>query len=173
MEAEGILTALAEIAVAIAGFSGIVVALQGRQGAWSETDSARFSLLVGLSLSSVFWSLIPIVFHLIDSSESFVWRWSSGLWLVHISCIVPISLRSLPRPSESELDRSYGAALAFMFSSLTISVVLQIANAGWLRVSWPYIMGLMLTLLNASFLFVRLLRGIFGPAARQNDEAGG
>ncbi len=171
MEAEGILTTLAEIAVAIAGFSGIVVALQGRQGAWSETDRGRFSLLVQLSLSSVFWSLIPIVFHLIDSSESFVWRWSSGLWLVSTSCVVLIRLRSLPRPSESELDRSYRAALAFMFSILTISVVLQIANAGWLRVSWPYIMSLMLGLLNASFLFVRLLRGIFGPAAPVDEDS--
>jgi len=172
MEAEGILTALAEIAVAIAGFSGIVVALQGRRGAWSETDRERFSLLVQISLGSVFWSLIPIVFHLIDSSESFVWRLSSGLWLVHISYIVPTRIRSLPSPSESELVRSYGAALAFMLSLLTISLVLQIANVGWLKASWPYIMCLMLSLLNASFLFVRLLREVFGPAAQQGDEDG-
>jgi len=170
MEAEGILTALAEIAVAIAGFSGIVVVLQGRRGAWSETDRGRFSLLVQLSLGSVFFSLIPIVLHLIDSSESFVWRWSSGIWLVYISCAVPFRVRSLPRASGSELDQSYGKALAFMFSTLTISVVLQIVNAGWLRVSWPYVVVLMLALLDASFLFVRLLRGVFAPAAQQGDE---
>ncbi len=42
MEAEGILTTLAEVAIAIAGFSGNVVALQNRTVDWSDTDKLRF-----------------------------------------------------------------------------------------------------------------------------------
>ncbi len=50
MEAEGILIALAEVAIAIAGFSGIVVALQYRAAVWSDIDT---QMVLGL------WCILP------------------------------------------------------------------------------------------------------------------
>jgi hypothetical protein len=47
------------VAIAIAGFSGIVVALQRSDVPWSELDKKRFSMILELSLASVFWSFIP------------------------------------------------------------------------------------------------------------------
>jgi hypothetical protein len=83
MESEGILTALAEVGIAIAGFSGIVVALQHRSGGWPEIDKFRFNLLLQVSLVGVFSSLIPILLHLVNPAKTFVWAWSSGLWLAY------------------------------------------------------------------------------------------
>ena len=171
MEAEGILTALAEVAIAIAGFSGIVVALQDRSRPWSETDKLRFSMLLQVSLSCVFWSLIPIVLHLMDASEPFVWSWSSGIWLVAIICLVSYRIRQLRRIPDQEADQAYRAARVFIFSLLSIAVLLQIANVGWLRVPWPHIVTIMLGLLITAFLFIRLLRRVIEPAAQQADEA--
>ena len=171
MEAEGILTVLAEVAIAIAGFSGIAVALQGRSGSWSETDKLRFSMLLQVSLSCVFWSLVPIVLHLIYASEPFVWSWSSGIWLFSIICLVSYRIRQRPRIPDQEADQVYRAARVFIFSLLGISVLLQIANVGWLRIPWPHVVTVMLGLLITAFLFIRLLRRVVEPAAQQADEA--
>ncbi len=170
MEAEGILTTLAEVAIAIAGFSGIVVALQNRTVDWSETDKLRFSALLQVSFESVFFSFVPIVLYLMHPSEPFVWRWSSGLWLVYIACIVAYRVPQLLRVSAPGSDTSK-AAVGFLFSHFCTSVLLQVANVVWLRVSWPHVVTVILGMLLAFALFVRLLRAVIGTAAQQADEA--
>ena len=114
MEAEGILTTLAEVAIAIAGFSGIVVALQNRTVDWSETDKLRFSALLQVSFGCVIFSFVPIVLYLMHPSEPFVWRWSSSLWLVYIACTAAYRVPQLPRVSAPGSDTSK-AALGFLF----------------------------------------------------------
>jgi hypothetical protein len=141
MEAEGILTALAEVAIAIAGFSGIVVALKRRGEPWSESDKTRFSVLLQISLSCVFWSFTPIVLYLVNTSAVSVWGWSTGIWLMFV----------------------LGGIV--MIGVLVISVAAQVANVGWLRTSWPHVLAILLSLLLSSILFVRLLRRVIGPAA--------
>ena len=170
MEAEGILTTLAEVAIAIAGFSGIVVALQNRTVDWSETDKLRFSALLQVSFESVFFSFVPIVLYLMHPSEPFVWRWSSGLWLVYIACTAAYRVPQFPRVSAPGSDTSK-AVVGFVFSGLCTSVLLQVANVVWLRVSWPHVVTVMLEMLLAFVLFVRLLRAVIGTAAQQADEA--
>jgi hypothetical protein len=169
MEAEGILTTLAEVAIAIAGFSGIVVAFQNRAVDWSEMDKLRFSALLQLSFGCVFFSLVPIVLYLMNPSEPFVWRWSSGLWLVYIACTAAYRVPQLPRVSAPGSDTSK-AALGFLFSVSCTSVLLQVANVVWLRVSWPHVVTIILGMLLAFVFFVRLLRAVIGTAA-QADEA--
>jgi hypothetical protein len=170
MEAEAILTTLAEVAIAIAGFSGIVVALQNRTVVWSEMDKVRFSMLLQVSFGCVFFSFVPIVLYLMHPSEPFVWRWSSGLWLVYIACVAAYRVPQLRRVSAPGSDTS-NAALGFLIIVICTSVLLQVANVVWLRVSWPHVVTVMLSLLLAFVLFVRLLRAFIGTAAQQADEA--
>jgi hypothetical protein len=172
MEAEGILTTLAEVAIAIAGFSGIVVALQNRTVDLSETDKLRFSALLQVSFGAVFFSFVPIVLYLMHPSEPFVWRWSSGLWLVYIACTAAYRVPQLRRFSVSgpRADTSK-AALGFLFIQLCTSVLLQVANVVWLRVSWPHVVTNILGMFLAFVLFVRLLRAVICTAAQQVDES--
>ena len=153
MEAEGILTTLAEVAIAIAGFSGIVVALQNRTVDWSETDKLRFSSLLQVSFGCVFFSFLPIVLYLMNPSEPFVWRWSSGLWLLYIACTAAYRLPQVPRVSVPGSDTSK-AALGFLFIHGCTSVLLQVANVVWLQVSWPHVVTVMLGMLLACVVFV-------------------
>ncbi len=171
MEAEGILTTLAEVAIAIAGFSGIVVALQNRTVDWSETDKLRFSALLQVSFASVFFSFVPIVLYLMHPSEPFVWRWSSGLWLVYIACIVAYRVPQVLRVSAPGSDTSK-VAVGFVFSGLCTSVLLQVANVVWLRVSWPHVVTVIWGMLLAFVLFVRLLRAVIGTAVQHGDQDG-
>ena len=165
MEAEGILTTLAEVAIAIAGFSGIVVALQNRTVDWSETDKLRFSALLQVSFESVFFSFVPIVLYLMHPSEPFVWRWSSGLWLVYIACTVAYRVPQIRRVSAPGSDTSK-LAMRFVLSSFCTSVLLQVANVVWLRVSWPHVITVILGMLLAFVFFARLLRAVIGTTAR-------
>ena len=165
MESEGILTALAEVGIAIAGFSGIVVALQHRSGGWPEIDKFRFNLLLQVSLVGVFSSLIPILLHLVNPGRTFVWAWSSGLWLAYA---LPMAVYRVPRAL-----RTYTANPepwskfmgAYIFTSLTLQVLLQTTNLVWLREPWPHVLTVLLSLLLASLLFIRLLHGVIGRSA--------
>ncbi len=165
MESEGILTALAEVGIAIAGFSGIVVALQHRSGGWPEIDKFRFNLLLQVSLVGVFSSLIPILLHLVNPGRTFVWAWSSGLWLAYalpmIAYRVPRGMTTLTAATEP-----YSKFMAtYIFTSLTLQVLLQTTNLVWLREPWPHVLTVLLSLLLASLLFIRLLRGVIGRSA--------
>jgi len=62
---------LAEISIAIAGFSGIVsVFSQRRSGAWTPAERARLIGLLFTSFSAVFFSVVPFVLLAIPISES-------------------------------------------------------------------------------------------------------
>ena len=147
------------------------MALQNRTVDWSKTDKLRFSLLLQVSFGWVFFSFVPIVLYLMHPFEPFVWRCSSGLWLVYIVCSIGYRVSQFPRVSAPGYDTSKGA-LAFLLSTLCTSVLLQVANVVWLRVSWPHIVTVIVGMLLAFVLFVRLLRTVIGTAAQQADEAG-
>jgi len=165
MESEGILTTLAEVGIAIAGFSGIVVALQHRSGDWSETDKVRFSMLLQVSLAGVFSSLIPMLLHLISPTKTFVWGWSSGLWLAYILASLVYRVPRIQRAASGDPEPRSKFMVAYMLSTVALSVLLQIANLAWLRAPWPHVLTVLLSLLLASLLFVRLLRRVSARVA--------
>ncbi len=162
MEAEGILTALAEVAIAIAGFSGIVVVLDRSDQPWSELDRARFTMLLNISLSCVFWSFFPILLHVAELPPASIWFWSSASWLVYM--LISLGNRLRHRPGLGD-DPSVKAILAFMFVGLALCVAAQVANVGWLRAPWPHVLAVLQGLLVACIFFVRLLRRVTRPAA--------
>ena len=85
MEVEGTLTVLAEIAIAIAGFSGIVAGVGRRAGSeWTVADRLRLSMLLQISLTVAFFSLFPLVLASADIDSTYVWQISSASWLVAI-----------------------------------------------------------------------------------------
>ena len=60
VEAASTLEVLAEIAIAIAGFSGVVTALTIHTSQWSELDKIRLRLLLQASFATAFFSLLPL-----------------------------------------------------------------------------------------------------------------
>lgn len=165
MEAEGILTALAEVAIAIAGFSGIVVVLDRSGEPWSELDRRRLSMLLQISLSCVFMSFLPVLLQLAEVPTASVWFWSSALWLVYIFLALSYRLRQMPSASAIAEDPSVRVVMALMFITVAISAVAQIANVAWLRAPWPHVFAIILGLLMSSIYFVRLFRRVVGPVA--------
>ena len=77
---EAVLYLLAEVAMALAGFSGVVVAvrLRGAQ-AWSPTELRFLWFLIGDSLLIVFFALLPVPMALAGWSDDTIWTICSSL----------------------------------------------------------------------------------------------
>jgi hypothetical protein len=67
---------LAEVAIGLAGFSAILVALSGKPHQWTPVDAFRIRNILALSFQSVFLSLIPFVLAFFSLPESAVWKCS-------------------------------------------------------------------------------------------------
>ncbi len=81
MFAESILLTISEIAVALVGFSGIVVAFGRRGGGdWTPTELLQLRTLVEPSLFALFASLVPSTIQLVSPSEALTWRLTGAVF---------------------------------------------------------------------------------------------
>src|SRR6266487_3228352 len=85
MEPGEALTTAAQIAVALAGFAGVVVAFRSRSlHEWSPRDRFRLWLLLGNALVPLFACLLGMLLLTIKPTPLSIWRWCSGFSLVLI-----------------------------------------------------------------------------------------
>ena len=78
MEPTDVLASVAELAVAFAGFSGIVAALGRRdEGAVFPEDRIRLAVLIGASLSTAAFALLPLALWEVVDSPARVWSIAS------------------------------------------------------------------------------------------------
>lgn len=102
-------SSLMEFAVAIAGFSGITMAVQARSSVVSELRSFRNTMLIANSLAAAFASAIPQACAHLGATGSQVWSTSSACFsIVCVAMIVlPFSARNSMSPeSRSQLSRT-------------------------------------------------------------------
>lgn len=77
---EPVLYTLAQVAITLAGFSGVVVVFRQRGiHAWSPTELRIFWLLIGDSLLVLLFSLLPIPLALANWSHDAIWGFCNAL----------------------------------------------------------------------------------------------
>jgi len=151
---------LAEVAIAIAGFSGIAVVLFDPGESWAESDKIRFSLLLQLSFASVLFAFLPILLYLMHPSEPMAWRWASGLWLTYVFCSVTYRVVKVRANSNLDMDQFARVVACFMFGSLAVATLVQVVNVVRLSTAWPHVLAVMEGILMSFFLFARLLHRV-------------
>lgn len=83
MEPGEALSVAAQIAVALAGFAGVVVAFRSSSlHEWSPMDKFRLSILLGNALVPLFACLFGMLLLTIKPTPLFLWRWCSGFSLL-------------------------------------------------------------------------------------------
>ena len=88
------LATAAQIAVALAGFAGVVVAFRSKSlHDWSPKDKFRLWLLLGDALVPLFACLFGMLLLTIKPTPLSIWRWCSGCALVLISVFGFLSRR--------------------------------------------------------------------------------
>jgi hypothetical protein len=159
VQAAQALSALAEVSVAFAGFSGIVTAFRrSDRGAWSRLDRFRFRFMVEFSLATLALSLFPFFLSELGLPEPRVWSLSSlllggGALLYLIRSA--LRLRRIVAAGE-RVSRGLAALSVAVGIAITVSAF---ANAGGLfsRPSGVYLAGVGGCLFVSSAMFARLL----------------
>ena len=73
------LQTIAEISIAFAGFSGLIVAFRRNQGPLTEIEKFRLQVLLGLAFGAMFLSMLPEWFQDLKIEDSRVWVFSSAV----------------------------------------------------------------------------------------------
>ena len=155
------LYAIAQVAVALIGFSGVVAALQVRSSAeYSEQDAALLRLLIERGMVALVFALLPALLSLLMLSGQVLWFWCSTLLATYtlISFLRLVRRRAFYMFGHSRVRR--WGFYAATFVALTTALVLQLLNAFAVLpnpgVGW-YALGTTWFLVAGGMLFVQLV----------------
>ncbi len=147
------LNTLAEVAIAFAGFSSVVVIFRRRDdGSWTQADSQRFLGMITHALHGAGLAFVPQILQHFLSSTALVWALSS--LLLGISTLLHAFVAT-----RLELSTSRPHAAMALIQGLVI-FALQMANLfSWLGPPGPglFIVGIFWHTVQAGYLFTMLV----------------
>jgi hypothetical protein len=156
------LVGVAELAVALAGFTGVVVAFGSRgDDSWHPGDRLRLSFLLESSLTAAGFALLTLVFlYVFPESTAIAWSAGSALWALYM----PWSLYSSHRRIQASLRRHSDIdqfANGLIFAIFVALVAAQLGNVIFWREFGPLLAALCFNLAGAAMQFARLIRSAF------------
>src|SRR5262245_14303666 len=160
MEPSEALGIAAQVAVALAGFAGVVVVFR-REAVheWSGIDKLRLRLLLANSILPLGLSMLGLVLLTIKPAPPGIWKWSSGILLVAtVSYVIPIT-GAFRRVDFRNVQRQ--SVTRFIFAVFGIFgmavVVLQLCNIALLGAFWPFFAAIVYQLVTAMAQFARMI----------------
>ena len=171
MEPGEALSTAAQIAVALAGFAGVVVAFRsGSLHEWSAIDKYRLWLLLGNALVPLFASLFGMLLLTIKPTPLSIWHWCSGF-----SLLVVLPFGFLSRRRQSELGPTVIKGMgAFRYFFYVIAIVgtavglLQVYNALISGVFWYFYAAIIFQLAIGTLQFARMI--LLPPHTTETEE---
>ncbi len=155
IQPDTVLTSAIEVGIAIAGFTGIVIALSKRD-ANADSRALLISILLLTSIASVFFAFLPMLLSVAGLDDSTVWTASSAAFLAYISVVFSYRLRQRGAfPARSRAAVSLGGAI------FLVGVVLQIPNVFILNSAWPYLVLIVSYVIYSFSVFVTLLWNVW------------
>jgi len=154
MEPETILTSVIEVAIGIAGFSGIVAALSQKGSTISEEGHLYLRVLLTASFLCIFFSFLPMLLIAAGIDKKLVWVLPSGLWVGAFILVFIYRVIELSKTGANFVRRPVVLLTAVCGLS---AVGLCVTNVLILESDWPYLVAMVLVLFAAAFSFVALL----------------
>ena len=151
----------AQIAVALAGFAGVVVVFRRESvHEWSPLDKFRLRLLLMNSVLPLALCMLGLLFLTIKPLPADIWKWCSVFAFVVLVLFAVTSMTIFRRLHLRQLQ-SYGRATHFVFNLFgilgTAVMLLQLYNAAILGAFWPFFTGIVFQLTAAMFQFMRII----------------
>lgn len=159
-----ILTSAIQVGIAIAGFTGIVIALSKRDGG-EDSRAILVSILLLTSIGTVFFSFLPMLLSLAGLDDATVWTASSATFLIYIAVV--FAYRARQRVTMRSLSKG---AVALGGSVFLVGLFLQIPNVFLFKTAWPYLLLIVSYVIYSFSVFVTLLWGVWH--AIHGDEPG-
>ena len=161
MDAASFLSSAIEIAIGIAGFSGIVAAIRRRNfSRWPPGQRIMLQILFFASAAAIVFSLLPAFLTEAGIDAGLGWK-ISGLLLT-----AWIVLASAFRVRQSRAESVPMPIPRGVLALAGIAVVLQLYNLTGEGLAWPYLVGIVALLANGFSMFLLLLLGA------QEEESG-
>jgi hypothetical protein len=149
---------LVEAAVAMAGFSGVVVVFGRRaERDWSQIERNRLAILLTSSFTVLFLSLAALVLLHADTNPTTTWRIGSAIWSIICIYQMVLGLRRRAQVSRDDPDIPNGAWLVLLFGLAGVFVLLNVANVLTIGAFWPFLAALVYLFGLACYTFTRLL----------------
>lgn len=156
------LIGIAELAIALAGFTGVVVAFRSRDsGGWHPGDRLRLVFLLEASLTAAGFALLTLVlFHALPYPESVAISIASLLWALFMPWSLYTSSRKIRvnRQEHEDIDQFANRIVFVIFTAL---VILQLVNVALWQAFAPLLAALCFNLAGAAMQFARLVRSAF------------
>ncbi|MEY2561145.1 MAG: hypothetical protein QOG51_1560 [Verrucomicrobiota bacterium] len=160
MEPGEALSTAAQIAVALAGFAGVVVVFRsGSIHEWSPLDRFRLWLLLGNAMIALFACLFGMLLFSITPTPLSVWRWCSVFSLL---LVFPFGF--MTRQRQLELGRSVVKEMGafryvfYLFGAIGGAVgLLQVYNALTAGVFWLFYASIVFPLAIGTLQFARMI----------------
>ncbi len=160
MEPAEALSTAPQVAVALAGFAGVVVVFRsGSVHEWSKIDKFRLRILLTNSAVPLALCLVGHLLLTANLSPTTIWRWASAFTAVLFFPIVIVYLKAFRSFSRTELRTASGSRSLFSVGLAfgTAVSILKLYNAAVLNAFWPFFLGIISLLLAGIFQFVRLV----------------
>lgn len=150
----------AQIAVALAGFAGVVVVFR-REAVheWSGIDKLRLRFLLVNSILPLVVSMLGLLLLTIRPLPPETWRWCSGIFLVATVVFVTATTKmfrrlNLPNAQRDRVTRF----IFFLFGVFGVAaMMLQLYNIALLDAFWPFFAGIVYQLITAMAQFARMI----------------
>ena len=127
---------LAEVSVAVTGFSSLIIIFRGSSVDWSGQDYVRFGFILSWSIGSIFLSLLPIL--LVEFGTSLANASRTGLfcWVVFVVVAAGVLTRVQYRVARAGGERPGGRARTVM-AVLTAGMTILCLAAGFDLLAGP------------------------------------
>ena len=156
------LLTIAQIAIGLAGFSAILIALSGKPHQWTRVDAFRIRNILALSFQTVFLSLVPLLLAFFSLPESTVWKVSPLIIAIATFGDVLLVLAGVYRLSRLERAVLKTAVVTTVTTILFTTAVFELLATFGIIGPAPgvFFLGLIVllgvsTVLVARFLFAR------------------
>jgi hypothetical protein len=160
MEPSEALSTAAQIAVALAGFAGVVVVFRRESvHEWSPVDKLRLRLLLTNSILPLVLCMIGLLLLVIRPVPAGIWRWCSGFAFV-VFLLFAITMTKMFRRLDLRRIRGERATqfVFYLFGTVGIAAnLLQLYNTAFLGVFWPFFTGIVFQLVTAMVQFARMI----------------
>jgi hypothetical protein len=156
------LVGITELAVALAGFTGVAVAFGSRdRGGWHPGDRLRLNFLLESSLTAGGFALLSLILlYGFPASVEVAWVVASLCW----GLFMPWSLYAAHRRIRENQDRHGDVdrvANRIVFGIFAFLVLVQIGNVFLWKEFAPFFAALCFNLAGAAMQFIRLIRSAF------------
>ena len=154
------LLVLAQIAVTLAGLTGILVAFSGSNGKLVPSDSLRVRVIVTAAIYSGFLALLPLALLSIEFAAPYAWTSSTVFYLLFMALFLFSQRRHELRAGKEVVLEIKGSHRQIAWGLASSSVLISLVNLSTLFGPVQpglYLLTILFTLLTSGIVFLGLV----------------